>query len=145
MKTRYHFSVIVISFLLVLLFSYAAISKLIDYHNFLSQLKDSALLNPIAAILVWLIPSVELYVVTLLLIPGWRKQGLIISSILMLMFTGYISIMLMFFEKIPCSCGGVLQKLSWHQHLAFNIIFLILALAGAIITHKQENQNRLND
>lgn len=145
MKTRYHFFVTAISILLILLFSYAALSKLMDYHLFIGQLKSSPLLKPIAGILVWFIPCVEFYVVVLLLVQEWKKSGMILSSILMLLFTTYIAIMLMFFEKIPCSCGGVLQNLSWHQHLVFNVIFLILALVGTVLIRKQENQSHASD
>jgi len=36
-----------------------------------------------------------------------------------------------FVEKLPCSCGGVIAKLSWNQHLLLNLGFVLLAL-GAI-------------
>lgn len=145
MKSKQQILVTVISFLLVLLFTYAGISKLMNYHHFIGQLKSSPLLKPGAGILVWLIPCVEFYAVILLLVREWKKAGLVMSSVLMLLFTGYIAIMLLFFETIPCSCGGVLQSLTWHQHLLFNIFFLLLALAGVIITHKEKNQGCAND
>ena len=141
MKNKFHFLVTTISILLILLFSYAAVSKLMDYHNFIGQLRSSDLLKPIAGILTWLIPTVEFYVVLLLLVPAWKKSGMILSSVLMFLFTVYIAVMLVFFKKIPCSCGGVLQNLSWHQHLVFNAIFLLLALAGTVLVRKQENQS----
>lgn len=145
MKTKYYFLVTTISILLILLFSYAAVSKLMDYHNFIGQLRSSDLLNPIAGILTWLIPTVEFYVVLLLLVPGWKKSGMILSSVLMFLFTAYIAVMLVFFKKIPCSCGGVLQNLSWHQHLVFNIVFLLLAIVGTVLIQKTENQSPATD
>jgi uncharacterized membrane protein YphA (DoxX/SURF4 family) len=145
MKNKYHFLVTIISILLILLFSYAAVSKLMDYHNFIGQLRSSDLLKPIAGILTWLIPTVEFYVVLLLLVPGWKKSGMILSSVLMFLFTAYITVMLMFFKKIPCSCGGVLQNLSWHQHLVFNIVFLLLAIVGTVLIQKTETQSPATD
>jgi hypothetical protein len=49
------------------------------------------------------------------------------------MFTFYIVIILNFSSFIPCSCGGILEKLGWREHLIFNIFFLFLALAAAVL------------
>ena len=53
------------------------------------------------------------------------------SLILVTAFTSYIICMKAFVEKLPCSCGGVIAKLSWNQHLLLNLGFVLLAL-GAI-------------
>ena len=45
----------------------------------------------------------------------------------MVMFTAYIYLILNYSDFIPCSCGGVLEDLSWTQHLIFNIVFIFLA------------------
>jgi len=29
---------------------------------------------------------------------------------------------------MPCGCGGVIEKMSWIQHLWFNLIFLALSI-----------------
>jgi hypothetical protein len=52
------------------------------------------------------------------------------------MFTTYIIIITRFSPYVPCSCGGVLQKLGWTEHLVFNIVFVVLAATG-IIFHVQ--------
>ncbi|WP_417857511.1 MauE/DoxX family redox-associated membrane protein, partial [Xanthomarina gelatinilytica] len=57
----------------------------------------------------------------------FRIPALFAAFALMVMFTAYIVIILNFSDFIPCSCGGVLEKLSWTQHLIFNIAFIILA------------------
>jgi uncharacterized membrane protein YphA (DoxX/SURF4 family) len=136
MKTNQVVS-IVVSILLILLFTYAGVSKLMEFHTFTRQLSSSLLLKPIAGILTWLIPSIEFYTVILLLIPEWRKSGLAMSVLLMSLFTLYISVMLIFFDKLPCSCGGVFEKMTWRQHLVFNIAFTVAA-AVAYRLHKHE-------
>jgi len=45
--------------------------------------------------------------------------------------------MLKVFDRIPCSCGGIIAKLSWGQHLVFNLIFLGLALIGFMFFDKK--------
>ncbi|MCZ8215325.1 MAG: hypothetical protein O9262_03755, partial [Cyclobacteriaceae bacterium] len=95
------------------------------------------------------IPAAELYTVILLLNSGWRKAGLLMSVVLMTLFTLYIVIMLMFFERIPCSCGGVLQRMNWHEHLIFNIVFTLISITGYYLWNKdflamkQENAENL--
>lgn len=139
MIQRNQIVVAIISLLLVLLFSYAAISKMLEFHKFMGQLKSSPLLQPVSGVLTWFIPSAELYAVILLLIPSWRRSGLLMSAVLMTVFTLYISVMLVFFDKLPCSCGGVFERMSWNQHLVFNIVFTLLAAAGLFLQEPEKD------
>jgi uncharacterized membrane protein YphA (DoxX/SURF4 family) len=132
-------AVTIISFLLVLLFSYAGISKMLEFHKFTGQLESSPLIQPVSGMLTWLIPSSELYAVILLLVPAWRRSGLLTAAILMTAFTLYISVMLLFFDKLPCSCGGVFERMSWNQHLAFNIVFTLLAFVGLVLQKPEQD------
>ncbi|HMV08156.1 MAG TPA: MauE/DoxX family redox-associated membrane protein [Cyclobacteriaceae bacterium] len=115
---------------LILLFTYAALSKLLDYQRFSGQIESSLLLKYWAGVLAWMIPGIELCVVVLLIVPSWRRIGFVFSALLLLMFTIYIAMMLISFDTLPCSCGGVFERMSWTQHLAFNIVFTLIAVAG---------------
>jgi hypothetical protein len=46
------------------------------------------------------------------------------------MFTTYIFLILNFSDYIPCSCGGVLEKMGWTEHIVFNLIFIVIAAIG---------------
>lgn len=122
--------VAVVSYLYVLLFVYAAVSKLLDFENFQVQLGQSPLLSAFAGYVAWLVPAVEILISLLLVIPRFRKIGLLASYILMIMFTAYIYIILNYSSFIPCSCGGVLEKMSWNEHLIFNVVFVLFAGLG---------------
>ena len=63
------------------------------------------------------------------------------SFALMVMFTTYIIIILNFSDFIPCSCGGVLEDLSWSEHIVFNLFFIVLAILGILIL-ETKNQTR---
>lgn len=115
------------SLLFILLFVYAALSKILDYESFSLQLAQSPLLSAYAGVIAWLVPGVELVISFLLLIPRFRTFALYASFTLMVMFTAYIFIILNYSDFVPCSCGGVLEKLSWTQHLVFNLAFILLA------------------
>lgn len=127
-----------ICLLYVLLFIYAATSKLLDFENFQVQLGQSPLLSAFAWWVARLIPVIEIGIVILLSIPKWRNLGLFASLILMTMFTTYIFIVLHFSSFVPCSCGGILEKMSWNTHLVFNIVFLLLAIL-ALVLQRQLN------
>jgi hypothetical protein len=62
-----------------------------------------------------------------------RLAGLYLSFFLMLLFTGYVFIMLRYSSYLPCSCGGVLSMMTWKQHFIFNLVFTGLSLAGIIV------------
>jgi hypothetical protein len=131
----------IISVLFIILFVYAAASKLIDYQKFRVQLGQSPMLTSYAGIVAWLVPLAE--VVIALLLAGWRFRilGLYASFSLMVMFTTYIFLITRFSEFVPCSCGGILEKLSWNQHFVFNIIFVTLAATGVYLYPKNLLRN----
>lgn len=125
-----------VALLHILLFSYAAASKLLDFQNFQVQLGQSPLLSAFAVIVSVAVPMVEFILVLMLMFPRFRLIGLYGSFVLMTMFSAYIVIVLNFSSFTPCSCGGILEKMSWNEHLIFNIVFVVIA-AIAIILHSK--------
>lgn len=117
----------VTSMLFVVLFVYAATSKLLDYQQFQVQLDQSPILNAYGDTVAWLVPVLELVVAFLLLFDKYRLFALYISLGLMSVFTTYILLILNFSDYIPCSCGGVLEDLGWTEHVVFNLVFMALA------------------
>lgn len=126
-------AVLAICFLLFVLFFYAAVSKLIEYEQFETQLLASPLLGNFAEWIAWVIPAVEIIVSLMLFVPRLRLIALHASFYLLFIFTTYIFLILNFSDSIPCSCGGVLEDLGWTEHLIFNIVFIFLALMGIIL------------
>jgi hypothetical protein len=122
-----------ISALLVFLFIYAALSKLLDFTKFKYQISQSPFITNISWLVIWTIPFGEIMISIFLMVKRTRAAGLYLSFFLMLLFTGYIFIMLRYSSYLPCSCGGVLSIMSWKQHFIFNLAFTGLALAGIII------------
>lgn len=123
----------IISAILVFLFIYTAVSKLLDFDKFKYQLSQSPFIGSISWLVVWIIPLAELLISLSLLIRRTRPAALHFSFFIMLLFTGYIFIMLRYSPYLPCSCGGVLSAMSWKQHFIFNLIFTGLSLAGILI------------
>ncbi|WP_162927213.1 MauE/DoxX family redox-associated membrane protein [Flavobacterium anhuiense] len=123
----------VICLLYILLFVYAAVSKLLDFENFQVQLGQSPLLSAFAQWVAVLVPLVEILLVLLLSFQKSRKIGLLFSYALMVAFTAYIYIILNYSSFIPCSCGGILEKMGWRQHLLFNVSFILLGFLGILM------------
>lgn len=130
----------IISSLLIVLFVYTALSKLFDYDTFRSQLGKSPFITSFASLLAWALPAAELLLGLLLALPVTRLAGLYVSLFMMTLFTAYIYSMLHFSYYIPCSCGGVISKMSWDQHLVFNVFFVVISIAGILLETKMVRQ-----
>ncbi|TKC07501.1 MauE/DoxX family redox-associated membrane protein [Pedobacter frigoris] len=125
-----------ITYLFVLLFVYTAGGKLITIETFKDVLTKYPLISDYNTIIAYLVPITELLVSALLIIPATKKYGIMASLGLMTLFIIYIIYMFLFKQELPCSCGGIISKLSWKQHIWFNSIFLFLSIFGLIIYKK---------
>ena len=126
----------VVSLLFILLFVYAAVTKLMDFQTFKSQLGQSPLLAAFATMVPWGIIIIEILVALLLSFKKTRLLGLYVAFFLMALFTAYIVIILNFTPFVPCSCGGVLEALGWTEHLVFNCVFIAFALLAIALIDK---------
>lgn len=147
MKTSASFKntvVDIICFLYILLFVYAATNKFIDFEGFQVQLAQSPLLSSFAGWVSWLVPILEIIIAGLLCSQKTRLLGLYSAFGLMVMFIIYIFIILNFSPFVPCSCGGILEKLGWKEHLLFNITFCLIAIPGILFqSHLHNNKKQI--
>ncbi len=88
-----------ICLLYVMLFIYAATSKLLDFENFEVQLGQSPLLSIYASWISWLVIFIEVLVAALLVVPKSLTLGLYLALSLMTMFSAYIFILLHFLYR----------------------------------------------
>ena len=131
----------IISAILLLLFLYSSLSKLVDRTLFKAVLLASPLLKYVAGSIVWLLPIAEIVVAILLFIPSTRVKGLYGSLMLISIFTAYLIYMIFVTPHLPCNCGGVLKSLTWKQHIYFNLFSIILSASGIFLY--QKNSGRL--
>lgn len=137
-KATVNLIITAITTVLIFLWVYAALSKVLNYEQSRMQMMNQVFPAMINAVLLWVIPITELFIAGLLLFSKSRIAGLILSVILLFLFSGYVLlVMLNVFGRIPCSCGGIIAKLSWGQHLVFNLVFLALAILGLGIELKK--------
>lgn len=125
----------------IFLFLYTANSKITDHPRFLNGLVNVEAISRFAVYISWLVPVAEILVSVLLIIPQTSKWGLYGFIGLMVLFTGYITSMVLWAKKLPCHCGGAIEKLSWTQHIWFNLAFIALAVF-ALWLSKTNNYNK---
>lgn len=127
-----------ISALLILLFLYASVSKFLDFKRFIDEMNNQPLPNSWTPFLVWGIPFLEIAISAALIFEYTRLLALYASLVLMTLFTIYATLILVhFFPYVPCSCGGVIRKLTWPQHLALNLIYAALSVLGLILQRRK--------
>ena len=134
-KTRFHVSeqimertVIAIRWICMVLFVYTAYAKITDHDRFLKGLTRVHLINGFAVFISFAVPVVEVIVALLLLIPKTANTGLYSFIAVMSSFTIYIVSAMIWEKKLPCHCGGAIEKLSWSQHIWFNLAFIAITL-----------------
>lgn len=112
------------------LFAISAYDKITDHERFLTGLSKVHFIGSYAVYLTWGVPIAEIIVSILLMYPPTQKYGLYGFTGLMMIFTLYIGSMLLWAEKLPCHCNLIVEKLSFGEHLAFNISFIVVASLG---------------
>jgi len=121
----------IISSLLIMLWLYAAVIKLLEYDKFIMQLGQSSLLGPVAGFTAIAVPLIEIVIAVLLVRNKTLTTGLYASAALLIVFTLYLTGMLLFSPKVPCACGGIIgSALSWRSHIVFNLFFVGLSGVG---------------
>lgn len=124
------------------MFVYAAISKLMDFEAFQVQLAQSPLLSAYANFISYAVIITELIIALLLCVIRLRLLGLYASFGIMIAFTVYIYLILNYSDFVPCSCGGILEKLGWTEHLFFNIGCILLAAIAILMLKKPVKTER---
>ena len=122
--------------LLVFLFLYTALSKYADQTTFKFSLHMSPILKGYSSIIAIAIPSIELIIVALLIIPKTRLWGLYSSVSLLSLFTIYLIGIILFSKNLPCGCGGIINQLSWKGHILLNTIFISFSIFGIMSQKK---------
>ncbi|WP_409994882.1 MauE/DoxX family redox-associated membrane protein [Chitinophaga pinensis] len=111
-----------------------------DVPGFVVQMQRQPFSDAYGKFLTWSIPATEILLSLMMVTTAFRKLGLYLSTSLMICFTGYIVLVqLHYYGKIPCSCGGVISKLSWPQHLLFNLFFVAIGFLGIYLEQRADS------
>ncbi|MCZ4222916.1 MauE/DoxX family redox-associated membrane protein [Pedobacter rhodius] len=126
---------VILTYILFVLFLYTAVNKVTDYDNFLNELEKSPLIPRVfASAIAYMVIAVEFIISLGLLIEKTNRNSLAASGGLLLLFTVYIIMILLYSPYVPCSCGGIISALSWTQHLILNIGLTIACFYYIIVS-----------
>ena len=127
-----------VSLSFVVLFLYTVYHKAMGIEAFKAGIENIPLVGIYPEWTAWGVLGSEALVSLLLIWPDTNRLGLWGAMLLMIVFTLYISAMLLFSSQLPCNCGGAIEKFTWGQHLLFNCGFIALA-AGLLLYHYKVN------
>lgn len=133
----------VVTAILIALFIYTAVSKIIDFNTYAEQMRNQPLPRWFNSLLIWAVPITELVASFLLLVEGLRYFGFVLSFSLLLTFTLYVALILSgTFHYVPCSCAGIFSSMGWMPHLFVNLFLTALAGIGLVGITRQRQIHR---
>lgn len=143
MKTSaFNLAIEAITAVLLLLWIYTGLNKLIQYDKFSFEAGRSPFLQHLALLVAAMVPAGELTIAALLIFKRTRVAGLYASLFLMTLFTGYVYVMLHYAYDLPCSCGGIIELLTWEQHLIVNLMLTLLTAIAILLQSRLTMLNK---
>lgn len=111
----------------IILLSYTAFEKIINYAEFLTNLSNANLFNhrvikPIG------FTVILLEIITTIFLIFKERIGIYLMFFFFLFSTAYIFILQTEGNYIRCGCGGILNTLNYPEHMAINIAIIFTSL-----------------
>ncbi|PLK45783.1 MauE/DoxX family redox-associated membrane protein [Emticicia sp. TH156] len=132
----------IIILLLLALWIPVFLDKIIDFTVFKTEILRQPFSDKLGYILIYTLPVLEGLTILFLLMVRMQYYGLLLSLLLMTIFTVYIGLALLgAWEKLPCSCGSVISGMSWRQHFLFNLFFTALSGWGFYLMQRKRSSN----
>lgn len=137
---------VAITVILLTLWVPTSLNKILDFESFKHNVYNQPFNKNIVKVIIYSIPLLEIITAVFIVIPKYRLRGFILSTILMCIFTIYIAAALLnVWDKFPCGCGLIITGMTWHEHLWFNLFFLILSVTAWYIqfSHQKISTSKL--
>lgn len=126
--------------ILIFVYIYTATSKILDMKTTMGSMNNQPFDNRFTPALIAFVLIAEYATSFLLLFDKTRRIGYWTSLGMMILFTGYVGLVLgNYYDRVPCSCGGIINTLSWTQHLVLNLMLIVMSILGLMITKKQKH------
>lgn len=124
-------STTIISTILILIFSYTGLDKLIRWNASWGAFHNQTFPPELADVLAYVVPISELVIALLLLFTATRWWGLLAGTLLLSVFTTYVGLIWVgAFPRVPCNCAGILESLGWAEHFVLNLLLIGIAVYG---------------
>lgn len=122
--------------LLIGLWLFVAHNKLMDFDEHLKAMLRQPFARPLAIVLAYIVPVSELLAALLIGYQRTRLIGLGLSSVMMIVFTIYVgtAIIHMWSERLPCSCGLIVQ-IGWKDHFVLNSFLTLISIWAFLLQY----------
>jgi hypothetical protein len=117
-------SIEIIYLFLIAFFCYTASNKIMNLNSFRTNLLKTSIFSEENANLFSVLVIVLEFIVVLVLFFN-KKIGFLVFSITISIFTFYISYLKHNGLYEVCGCGGILNGLSYYNHLSINVMLII--------------------
>jgi uncharacterized membrane protein YphA (DoxX/SURF4 family) len=121
---------LILSALIIVLFVYTATGKFFDFASFRAVLHTSPIVGEKAPVVAWALPLLEFGISLLLLFHRTRRQGLWSALVLLIIYSGYLLYQSLFLGESIYYSAGILQQVTWWQHLIINFLLISLTVLG---------------
>jgi hypothetical protein len=122
---------------LLALWGYTSLDKFIYWQESYRAFLNQPFPRQWAELLAYTVPTLETFLVILLIFPKSRWWGFLGSALLLNSFTVYVGMVWIgVFPGTPCNCAGLINLLNWEGHLILNLGFLIHSIAGLWFTKR---------
>lgn len=130
--------------LLIVLFLYTSVNKLLDFSIFKEELGELPLPDHMITGLAITVIVMEFIASIFLAIPRFLLKGLYLSIGLLSIFTAYIIWLLLLNNGQDCGCGGIIELLPPELHIILNGAFITISV-WSIIQHRNyiDGHNKL--
>jgi uncharacterized membrane protein YphA (DoxX/SURF4 family) len=106
-------------------------SKVYDFEGTRQAMHNQVFPNSVANFLLYFIIITELVLGMMLLFKPTQVVGIYGVFVMMMLFTLYVALVYFrIFDRVPCSCGGILPSIGWGEHLVLNLFLLGIAWIG---------------
>ena len=124
---------------LIFFLCYTSVNKLTGLNSFRTNLIKTSLFTEATANWFSIVIIIVEIIVVLLMISS-KKLGLIVATLMLVVFTLYISYLRYkgFYEV--CGCGGILNGLEYKYHLTINIVLIFSGLYASLILYASKNE-----
>ncbi|MGJ1315785.1 MauE/DoxX family redox-associated membrane protein, partial [Sphingobacterium multivorum] len=126
-----HWKEIAVTFygsLMMGLWIFVAYNKIKGFEQNMEGMLRQPIPRSFAIFLAYAVPSSELIASLLIGYKRTRLLGLGFSALLMIVFTIYVGLAILhvWSDKLPCSCGLVIQ-IGWKEHFVFNAFLMLIS------------------
>ena len=117
--------------ILILVWSYTGIEKILDFDQSRNAMLNQPMPNWLEEYLAFLIPGIELLIALLLLFSVTRWWGYLSSILLLTVFITYVGLIWVgAFPRVPCNCAGIIESMGWAEHFVLNLGLIGVAVWG---------------